>query len=63
MEMNKRNWERLLIATLQKVRASLPGPGITEEHLKTMSDIEKIKATLGIDIDEIMIEADNRGIL
>ncbi len=59
--MNDRNWERLLLATLERCRDHLPGPDITESELKKMTGIKRSQAQLGIDIDEIMELAEGQG--
>jgi len=61
--MNPRNWERLLLATLTRARAHLPGPGVTEETLDQIPVEKRSAAALGMDIDQIMELAEERGSL
>ena len=59
--LNDRNWERLLISTLKRVRYLLPGPGpIKQKDYDAMSDTEKKRFDLGEDIDEILKLEDER---
>ncbi len=59
-DLNSRNWERLLLATLARVRDSLPGPGITEADLERLDSLERNRARLGIDIDDLLEQARER---
>ena len=59
--MNERLWNSLLLATLVRCRDFLPGPGIDEKGLERLSPIERCKAELRIDINELLAMARERG--
>lgn len=61
--LNARNWERLLLATLVRVRDHLPGPGMTEDEIEHIDARLRDRARLGIDIDQILEMAKDRGSL
>jgi hypothetical protein len=60
-KMNTRNWTQLLLATLERCRGHLPTGPFTDEEIGKLNDIERSKAELKQDIDELFKLAAERG--
>jgi hypothetical protein len=58
--MSDRNWEALLLATLERARRHFPSGPFEKEDLEKMSTTERRQAALGADIDNILSIADER---